>query len=197
MTEAVRRQPYAVILFDEIEKAHPDVFNILLQILDDGRATDAKGRTVNFKNAVIIMTSNIASAYLIEGIRDGEIPAEVQNQVEQALRQSFRPEFLNRVDDTIIFKPLSKVEIKQVVQLLIEDLRRRLADRRIELDLSDEACEYIADAAYDPVYGARPLKRFIQHQLETRVGRELIAGDLGEGGKVSVTVEGGELVVHA
>lgn len=197
LTEAVRRQPYAVILFDEIEKAHPDVFNILLQILDDGRATDAKGRTVNFKNAVIIMTSNIASAYLIEGIRDGEIPAEVQNQVEQALRQSFRPEFLNRVDDTIIFKPLSKVEIKQVVQLLIEDLRRRLADRRIELDLSDEACEYIADAAYDPVYGARPLKRFIQHQLETRVGRELIAGDLGEGGKVSVTVEGGELVVHA
>jgi len=197
LTEAVRRQPYAVILFDEIEKAHPDVFNILLQILDDGRATDAKGRTVNFKNAVIIMTSNIASAYLIEGIRDGEIPAEVQNQVEQALRQSFRPEFLNRVDDTIIFKPLSKVEIKQIVQLLIEDLRRRLADRRIELDLSDEACEYIADAAYDPVYGARPLKRFIQHQLETRVGRELIAGDLGEGGKVSVTVEGGELVVHA
>jgi ATP-dependent Clp protease ATP-binding subunit ClpB len=196
LTEAVRRQPYAVILFDEIEKAHPDVFNVLLQILDDGRATDAKGRTVSFKNAVIIMTSNIASSHLIEGIRDGEIPAEVLNQVELALRQSFRPEFLNRVDDTIIFKPLSRDEIKQIVKLLIEELRLRLADRRIELELTEQACDFIVESAYDPVYGARPLKRFIQHQLETRVGRELIAGGLVEGGRVNVGMNNGELEVR-
>jgi ATP-dependent Clp protease ATP-binding subunit ClpB len=196
LTEAVRRQPYAVILFDEIEKAHPDVFNVLLQILDDGRATDAKGRTVSFKNAVIIMTSNIASSHLIEGIRDGEIPAEVLNQVELALRQSFRPEFLNRVDDTIIFKPLSRDEIKQIVKLLIEELRLRLADRHIELELTEQACDFIVESAYDPVYGARPLKRFIQHQLETRVGRELIAGGLVEGGRVNVGMNNGELEVR-
>ncbi len=196
LTEAVRRQPYAVILFDEIEKAHPDVFNVLLQILDDGRATDAKGRTVNFKNAVIIMTSNIASSHLIEGIRDGEIPAEVLKKVEQALRQSFRPEFLNRVDDTIIFKPLSRDEIKQIVKLLIEELRLRLAERRIELELTDQAYDFIVESAYDPVYGARPLKRFIQHQLETRVGRELIAGGLVEGGRVKVGIKQGELDVQ-
>lgn len=196
LTEAVRRQPYAVILFDEIEKAHPDVFNVLLQILDDGRATDAKGRTVNFKNAVIIMTSNIASSHLIEGIRDGEIPAEVLNKVEQALRQSFRPEFLNRVDDTIIFKPLSRDEIKQIVKLLIEELRMRLAERRIELELTEQAYDFIVESAYDPVYGARPLKRFIQHQLETRVGRELIAGGLVEGGRVKVGINQGELDVQ-
>lgn len=196
LTEAVRRQPYAVILFDEIEKAHPDVFNVLLQILDDGRATDAKGRTVNFKNTVIIMTSNIASSHLIEGICDGEIPAAVLTQVEHALRQSFRPEFLNRVDDTIIFKPLSRDEIKQIVKLLIEELRLRLAERRIDLELSEEACDFIAESAYDPVYGARPLKRFIQHQLETRIGRELIAGDLIEGGTVKVGLKHGELAVN-
>lgn len=196
LTEAVRRQPYAVILFDEIEKAHPDVFNVLLQILDDGRATDAKGRTVNFKNAVIIMTSNIASSHLIEGIRDGEISAEVLNQVEQALRQSFRPEFLNRVDDTIIFKPLNRDEIRQIVKLLIEELRLRLAERRIELEMTDQACDFIVESAYDPVYGARPLKRFIQHQLETRVGRELIAGGLVEGGRVKVGMNNGELEVR-
>ena len=195
LTEAVRRQPYSVILFDEIEKAHPDVFNVLLQILDDGRATDAKGRTVSFKNAVIIMTSNIASQYLIEGIRDGVIPEEVQRQVELALRQNFRPEFLNRIDDTVIFKPLSKAEIKQIVLLQVEELRRRLADRRIALELSDAACDYIAETAYDPVYGARPLKRFIQHQLETRVGRALIAGEVAEGAGLRVDLEGGELVV--
>lgn len=197
LTEAVRRQPYAVILFDEIEKAHPDVFNVLLQILDDGRVTDAKGRTVSFKNTVIIMTSNIASSYLIEGIRDGEIPAEVQEQVELALRQTFRPEFLNRIDDTIIFKPLSRAEIKQIVLLMIEELRQRLADRRIDLELSDEACDYIAEAAYDPIYGARPLKRFIQRQLETRVGRELISGGLVDGGRVIVSLKDNQLDVQS
>ncbi len=195
LTEAVRRHPYAVILFDEIEKAHPDVFNVLLQILDDGRATDSKGRTVSFKNTVIIMTSNIASDYLIEGIRDGEIPAEVIQQVEQALRQNFRPEFLNRVDDTIIFKPLSKGEIKQIVLLLIEDLRQRMAERNLGLELTDAACGYIAETAYDPVYGARPLKRFIQRKLETKVGRTLIAGDVGDGARIVVDLVAGELVV--
>ncbi|MDA3902646.1 MAG: ATP-dependent chaperone ClpB [Desulfuromusa sp.] len=196
LTEAVRRKPYAVILFDEIEKAHPDVFNILLQILDDGRATDSKGRTVSFKNAVIIMTSNIGSQYLLEGIRDGEIPPEVIQQVEQALRQSFRPEFLNRVDDTIIFKPLSKSEIKQIVWLLIEELRKRMAEKNLGLELTDVACDFIAETAYDPVYGARPLKRFIQRQLETKVGRTLIAGDVIEGTRIIVDLVAGELVVR-
>lgn len=186
LTEAVRRQPYSVILFDEIEKAHPDVFNVLLQILDDGRATDAKGRTVSFKNAVIIMTSNIASQYLLEGIKEGEIPAEVQLQVEQALRQSFRPEFLNRVDDIVIFKPLSQAEIRAIVLLLVEELRKRISDRRLKLDLTDAACDFIAETAYDPVFGARPLKRFIQRELETKIGRALIAGDVDSDSKIVV-----------
>ena len=189
LTEAVRRQPYAVILFDEIEKAHPDVFNVLLQILDDGRATDSKGRTVSFKNAVIIMTSNIGSQYLLEGIRDGEIPTEVIHQVEQELRRSFRPEFLNRVDDTIIFKPLSRGEIKQIVLLMIEELRQRIAEKNLGLELTDAACDFIAETAYDPVYGARPLKRFIQRQLETKIARTLIAGDASE--KTRIVVDSG------
>ena len=188
LTEAVRRNPYSVILFDEIEKAHPDVFNVLLQILDDGRATDAKGRTVSFKNAVIIMTSNIASQYLLEGIKDGDIPEPVLRQVEQALRQSFRPEFLNRVDDTVIFKPLSKDEIHKIVLLLVNDLRKRISDQRLQLELTDAACVFIAEAAYDPVFGARPLKRFIQRELETRVGRALIAGDIVADGRIIVDV---------
>lgn len=195
LTEAVRRQPYSVILFDEIEKAHPDVFNVLLQILDDGRATDSKGRTVSFKNTVIIMTSNIGSQYLLEGICDGEIPDEVIKQVEQELRQNFRPEFLNRVDDTIIFKPLSREEIKQIVLLLIEELRQRMAEKHLGLELTDAACDFIANTAYDPVYGARPLKRFIQRQLETKVARTLIAGEVAEGTRVMVDLVAGELVV--
>jgi len=196
LTEAVRRRPYSVILFDEIEKAHPDVFNVLLQILDDGRATDAKGRTVNFKNAVIIMTSNIASQYLLEGIKDGEIPVEVQHQVEQALRQSFRPEFLNRVDDIVIFKPLTKGEVRKIVLLLIDELRKRVAEQRLKLELTDAACDYIADTAYDPVFGARPLKRFIQRELETRVGRALIAGDAVADGKIIVDRDESGLTVN-
>jgi len=196
LTEAVRRHPYSVILFDEIEKAHPDVFNVLLQILDDGRATDSKGRTVSFKNTVIIMTSNIASDYLIEGIRDGEIPPAVAQQVEQALRQQFRPEFLNRIDDTIIFKPLSQKEIKQIVLLLISELRKRMAEKNLGLELTDAAADFIARTAYDPIYGARPLKRFIQRQLETKVGRVLIAGDLAAGSRVIVDCVDNELVVE-
>ncbi len=196
LTEAVRRHPYAVILFDEIEKAHPDVFNVLLQILDDGRATDAKGRTVSFKETVIIMTSNIASDRLIEGIVDGEIPDAVRAQVEQELRHHFRPEFLNRVDDTIIFKPLSRAEIGQIVLLLTADLRKRLAERRLSLNLSAAACDFIATTAYDPVYGARPLKRFLQQQLETRIGRALISGEAVAGGVLNVELENGELVIN-
>ncbi|MBN1957353.1 MAG: AAA family ATPase, partial [Desulfuromonadales bacterium] len=197
LTEAVRRQPYSVILFDEIEKAHPDVFNVLLQILDDGRATDSKGRTVSFKNAVIIMTSNIASQHLIEGIEGDHIPHVVLEQVEQALRQNFRPEFLNRIDDTIIFTPLNRREIKQIVQLQVDELGRRLAEQRLTLELTEAACDYIVETAYAPVYGARPLKRFIQHQLETRIGRELISGSLAEGDRILVDYSDSQLTVRA
>ncbi len=196
LTEAVRRKPYSVVLFDEIEKAHPDVFNVLLQILDDGRATDAKGRTVSFKNTVIIMTSNIASQYLLDGIVDGEIPPQVLELVERELRQNFRPEFLNRVDDTIIFKPLSRAEIKQIVYLLVADLRKRLEQQRLDLELTDAAAEYIAEAGFDPVYGARPLKRYLQRQLETRIGRALIKGDMSEGGTIVVDRAADELTVN-
>ena len=195
LTEAVRRQPYAVILFDEIEKAHPDVLNVLLQILDDGRATDSKGRTVSFKNAVIIMTSNIGSQYLLEGIQEGELSTEVIHQVEQELRQSFRPEFLNRVDDTIIFKPLNRAEIRQIVLILIKELRKRMAENHLVLEITDGACDYIAETAYDPVYGARPLKRFIQRQLETKVARALISGDVNEGTRIVVDLDKDDLVV--
>jgi ATP-dependent Clp protease ATP-binding subunit ClpB len=191
LTEAVRRKPYSVILFDEIEKAHPEVFNVLLQILDDGRVTDAQGRTVDFKNTVIIMTSNIGSQFLLEGVTDaGEITDAARDQVLGELRRNFRPEFLNRVDDIVLFKPLSREEIKVIIDLLLEDLRKRLAGRRIGLELTDAARDYVARAAYDPVYGARPLKRYLQHQLETRLGRALIAGDIRDGARV--TIDAGE-----
>ena len=196
LTEAVRRKPYSVILFDEIEKAHHDVFNVLLQILDDGRATDSQGRTVDFKNTVIIMTSNIGSPHLLEGISaDGEIREEARSAVMKELRLSFRPEFLNRVDDIVLFKPLTLSEIKEIVVLLTADLSRRLADRRIALELTEAARTHIAEQGYDPVYGARPLKRYLQHALETRIGRALIGGDIGEGATILVGMENGELTV--
>jgi len=196
LTEAVRRKPYSVILFDEIEKAHHDVFNVLLQILDDGRLTDAQGRTVDFKNTVIIMTSNIGSEYLLEGVTDrGEIKEEARERVMSALRRHFRPEFLNRVDDIVLFKPLTREEVKQIVGLLTADLERRLKDRRIRLEISDAAKEFIAAAGYDPVYGARPLKRYLQHQLETRIGRALIAGDIRDGATIRVELQGDRLTV--
>jgi ATP-dependent Clp protease ATP-binding subunit ClpB len=189
LTEAVRRKPYSVILFDEIEKAHNDVFNVLLQILDDGRVTDAQGRTVNFKNTVIIMTSNIGSPYLLEGVtRHGEITEQARTAVMREMRQHFRPEFLNRVDDIVLFKPLTIAEIERIVDLLTAELRKRLADRDIQLVLSDAAREFIARKGFDPVYGARPLRRFLQHELETRIGRALIAGDVLEGAKIHVDV---------
>jgi len=187
LTEAVRRKPYAVILFDEIEKAHHDVFNVLLQILDDGRVTDSQGRTVDFKNTVIIMTSNIGSHYLLEGIgHDGHITEPARQSVMRELRQGFRPEFLNRVDDIVLFKPLTVAEIERIVELLVGDLRRRLSDRRIEFVLTDSAKAYIANKGYDPVYGARPLKRFLQHEVETRVGRALVAGDILDGATITL-----------
>ncbi|ABA87619.1 ATP-dependent chaperone ClpB [Syntrophotalea carbinolica DSM 2380] len=196
LTEAVRRKPYSVILFDEIEKAHHDVFNVLLQILDDGRVTDAQGRTIDFKNTVIILTSNIGSQHLLEGVSpEGEIREEAGKAVMNELRHHFRPEFLNRVDDIVMFKPLSREEIKQIIHLLAADLRKRLADRRIELELTEAACDFIAGEAYDPVFGARPLKRYLQHHLETRIGRALIGGDIHEGATIAVDVQDGELVV--
>jgi ATP-dependent Clp protease ATP-binding subunit ClpB len=195
LTEAVRRKPYSVILFDEIEKAHPDVFNALLQILDDGRLTDSQGRTVDFRNTVIIMTSNIGSLHLLEGLEDGQISEDARGRVMAELRGHFRPEFLNRVDDTILFKPLTLEEIEQIVDLQIADVRRRLADRRIELEVSEEAREVIAREGFDPVYGARPLKRFIQREVETRIGRALLSGEIEDGATIRVDVEDGELAV--
>jgi len=198
LTEAVRRKPYSVVLFDEIEKAHPDVFHVLLQILDDGRATDSQGRTVDFKNTVIIMTSNIGAPMLLDGIRaDGSIQEHVRDQVMAELRQHFRPELLNRIDDTVMFKPLQMGEIRAIVDLLLVSLRDRLAERRITVDVSDAAKALLAEQGYDPVYGARPLKRFLQRELETRIGRKLIAGDVPDGSAVEVDVEDGKLAVTA
>ena len=197
LTEAVRRRPYAVLLFDEIEKAHPDVFNVLLQVLDDGRITDSQGHTVDFKNTVVIMTSNIGSQHLLEGVRtDGEIEETARSRVMEELRRGFRPEFLNRVDEIVLFKPLRPSEIERIVGLLASQLRARLATRRMTLELSPEAVKFIAEQGFDPVYGARPLKRFMQRELETRIGRALIAGSVLDGARITVDVEDGALAVR-
>ncbi len=196
LTEAVRRKPYSVLLFDEIEKAHPDVFNILLQILDDGRVTDSHGRTVSFKNTVIIMTSNIGSAYLLEGITPtGEIREDARKSVMNELKAGFRPEFLNRVDDIVLFKPLHLDEVMKIADLLANQLKQRLKDQRITLEISKEALAFVAKAGYDPVYGARPLKRYLQRELETRVARAIIGGDVIEGGTLTVALENGALCI--
>jgi ATP-dependent Clp protease ATP-binding subunit ClpB len=195
LTEAVRRKPYAVVLFDEIEKAHPDVFNVLLQVLDDGRITDSQGRTVDFKNTVIIMTSNIGSRHLLEGVTGDEIPERVRESVMADLRGAFRPEFLNRIDETILFKPLALEEIERIVDLLIADINKRLTERRVTVALDAKAKEWVAEKGYDPVFGARPLKRFLQRHLETRLARGLIAGEVEEGAKVTFQVKGDELVL--
>ncbi|WP_433518875.1 ATP-dependent chaperone ClpB [Nonomuraea sp. CA-143628] len=196
LTEAVRRKPYSVVLFDEIEKAHADVFNTLLQVLDDGRLTDAQGRTVDFRNTVVIMTSNIGSQYLLDGVTsDGEIKPEARERVMGELRRHFRPEFLNRVDDIVLFKPLTENEIEQIVDLMFDDIRRRLADRRLTLEVTEAARRLIANQGYDPVYGARPLRRFISREVETRIGRALLSGDILEGSTVTVDVDKGELTV--
>lgn len=196
LTEAVRRKPYSVILFDEIEKAHSEVFNVLLQILDDGRVTDSQGRTVDFKNTVIIMTSNIGSHHLLEGIsKDGAIADACRSHVMADLRSHFRPEFLNRVDEIVLFKPLTLAEIESIVDLLLEETRKRLRSRDIEIEISQPAREFIAKTGYDPVYGARPLKRFIQRELETRIGRALIADQVGSGSMIRVTLKDDQLAV--
>jgi ATP-dependent Clp protease ATP-binding subunit ClpB len=196
LTEAVRRKPYSVVLFDEIEKAHPDVFNTLLQVLDDGRLTDAQGRTVNFRNTVVIMTSNIGSEYLIEGMTpSGEIKPEARALVTSELRRHFRPEFLNRIDDIVLFSSLTQGEIEQIVDLMFAELRSRLADRRIAIEVTQDARRLIAREGFDPVYGARPLRRFIAHEVETRIGRALLAGEVPDGATIRVTAGDGELVV--
>ena len=193
LTEAVRRKPYAVILFDEIEKAHPDVFNVLLQVLDDGRLTDAQGRTVDFKNTVIIMTSNIGSRHLLEGVTGDSIPEAVRESVMADLRKAFRPEFLNRIDDTILFKPLTLEEITTIVDLLMADLNKRLADRRVTVKLDKKAKDWVAEKGYDPVFGARPLKRFLQRNIETKLARALLSGDVQEGSDLTFTIRDDEL----
>jgi ATP-dependent Clp protease ATP-binding subunit ClpB len=195
LTEAVRRKPYSVVLFDEIEKAHPDVFNALLQILDDGRLTDAQGRTVNFQNTIVIMTSNIGSLHLLDIKEAGEIPDEIRERVMADLSGHFRPEFLNRVDDVVLFKPLTLDEIEHIVDLQIDSVRRRLADRRLDLELTEPARVLIAREGYDPVYGARPLKRFIQREVETRIGRALISDEILDGATIVVDSKGDELVI--
>jgi ATP-dependent Clp protease ATP-binding subunit ClpB len=196
LTEAVRRKPYSVILLDEIEKAHPEVFNILLQMLDDGRVTDSQGRTVDFKNTVIIMTSNIGSHFLLEGVtNEGNIKEETREQVLQQLRTHFRPEFLNRIDDIILFKPLTVNEVKGIVDKLMKELSKRLAERHITLTLTETAKEYIATAGFDPVYGARPLKRFIQKHIETKLAREIIAGHIKDYSTILIDYEDEQIVV--
>nr|MCR4960750.1 AAA family ATPase [Lachnospiraceae bacterium] len=194
LTEAVRRKPYSVVLFDEIEKAHPDVFNVLLQVLDDGRITDSLGRTVDFKNTILIMTSNIGAQYLLDGINEkGEISEDAQEEVMDQLRDSFRPEFLNRLDEIIFFKPLTESDIKSIAKIQIEDLNKRIEDRELHLVVTDEALSYIAHNGYEPVYGARPLKRYIQKNVETEVAKLILSGDLDADDIIEIGMEDNRL----
>jgi ATP-dependent Clp protease ATP-binding subunit ClpB len=193
LTEAVRRRPYAVILFDEVEKAHPDVFNVMLQILDDGRVTDGQGRTVDFTNTVLILTSNIGSQSILELAGDPDQHQAMESRVNEALKAHFRPEFLNRLDDQIIFHSLRKDELRQIVTLQVERLRRRLGERKLQLQLSDDAAEWLAAAGHDPIYGARPLKRAIQRELETPIAKAILAGKYHEGDEISLDVESDKL----
>jgi len=196
LTEAVRRKPYSVILFDEVEKAHPDVFNVLLQVLDDGRITDSQGRTVDFKNTIIILTSNLGSQFLLDGIQDnGEISQEARDQVNELLKRSFRPEFLNRLDEIVFYKPLTKENVTHIVDLLVADLNRRLADKQLTVELTPAAKQEIIDEAYDPIYGARPLRRYLQHTVETLIGRKIIADQVESGATLTVDCRDGQLVV--
>ncbi len=198
LTEAVRRKPYSVVLFDEIEKAHPDVFNVLLQVMDDGRITDSQGRTVDFKNTILIMTSNIGAQYLLEGIdSNGEIRKEAENSVIDELRAHFRPEFLNRLDETILFKPLTRDNLSGIIDLIIGDINKRLEDKRINVELTDGAKEFITGEAYDPVYGARPLKRYVQKHVETMAAKLILSDGVAEGDTIRIDERGGELVCDA
>ena len=197
LTEAVRRHPYSVILFDEVEKAHPDVFNVLLQVLDDGRITDSQGRTVDFKNTVIILTSNLGSQFLLDGIgEDGEVSAEARAQVDELLKRSFRPEFLNRLDEIVFYKPLTRENIYHIIDLLLAGLNRRLEDKRLKVELTDAAKDLILDAAYDPMYGARPLRRYLQHTVENLVGRRIVAGEAAPDSVLTVDARDGGLAIR-
>ncbi len=196
LTEAVRRKPYAVVLLDEVEKAHPDVFNILLQVLDDGRITDSQGRTVDFKNTIIIMTSNLGSNYILEGIDEaGEITEEAKNQVDMLLKSHFRPEFLNRLDEIVFYKPLKKSEIFRIVDLMLADLKKRLSDKEIGFEITDKAKDFVVEGGFDPSFGARPLKRFIQRKVETLIARKIIADDIAPGTTLTVDYDGSQLIV--
>ena len=198
LTEAVRRNPYSVILFDEVEKAHPDVFNVLLQVLDDGRITDSQGRTVDFKNTIIILTSNLGSQYLLDGIdANGEITEEAKSSVQELLRHSFRPEFLNRLDEIVFYKPLTKDNITHIIDLLVSELNRRLEEKQLKVVLTDAAKRFIIDSAYDPAFGARPLRRFVQHGVETLISRKIIADQVEPGDTLTVDCVNGELTVEA
>lgn len=197
MTEAVRRKPYSVVLFDEIEKAHPDVFNVLLQVLDDGRITDSQGRTVDFKNTILIMTSNIGAEYLLDGIdAQGAITEEAEKLVMGDLRNHFRPEFLNRLDETILFKPLTKENIGGIIRLIVDDLNRRLADRELSIELAPEAEAFVVENAYDPVYGARPLKRYIQKYVETLSAKLILSDQVNAKDVILIMVEDGALAAR-
>ena len=197
LTEAVRRKPYSVVLFDEVEKAHPDVFNILLQVLDDGRITDSQGRTVDFKNTILILTSNLGSQYLLEGINDrGEISEEARSQIDRLLKQSFRPEFLNRLDEVVCYKPLTKENITSIVDLLLAGLNRRLEDKQLKVELTDAAKTFVIDNGYDPLYGARPLRRYLQHSVETLAARKMIADEVQPGTTLVVDCDGDQLVIR-
>ena len=194
LTEAVRRKPYSVVLFDEIEKAHPDVFNILLQILDDGRITDSQGRTVDFKNTIIILTSNLGSQYLLDGIQpDGSISDQAQEAVMMELKSSFRPEFLNRLDETIMFRPLTKENLNGIIDIMVASLRKRLQERGLGLEITDEAKSLIIERGFDPLYGARPLRRYLQSSVETLIARRILSGDVLPDSTLVVDVEDGEL----
>ena len=196
LTEAVRRHPYCVVLFDEVEKAHPDVFNVLLQVLDDGRITDSQGRTVDFKNTILIMTSNLGSELILDGIVDGEISPDTRSQVDRLLKMQFRPEFLNRIDEIVYYKPLTRPEITSIVKLMIKELNRRLEERQLHVTMTEAATEAVIDRGFDPVFGARPLRRFLQGTVETMIARRLIAGDVMPGSTLTVDLdEHGELAV--
>ena len=199
LTEAVRRKPYSVVLFDEVEKAHPDVFNVLLQVLDDGRITDSQGRTVDFKNTILIMTSNIGAEYLLDGIKeDGTIDPAASEKVFAELKLHFRPEFLNRLDEMILFKPLTKPVTLGIAQLIIDDVNKRLTERELKIALTQEAKEKIVDEGYDAVYGARPLKRYIQKNVETLAAKLILTGELSEGDTIEIYVDaGGNLAARA
>ncbi|MBP3492182.1 MAG: AAA family ATPase, partial [Clostridia bacterium] len=198
LTEAVRRKPYSVVLFDEIEKAHPDVFNILLQVLDDGRITDSQGRTVNFKNTIIILTSNLGSGIILDNIdKDGNITDEAKEQIDKLLKQTFRPEFLNRLDDTVLFTPLTRENVYKIIDIMLKKLESRLEKQNLKLEVTQAAKDLIVDGGYDATFGARPLKRYIESNVETKVAKAILQGNMDEGDTIVVDAKDGEIVVSS